>query len=225
MIKLVVFDWNGTILADTICCFEGDNAVFKSLGRKPITLSQFRNAFDVPIINFYKKIGIDTKLANASYQKNEALFHSVYEKRAAKVRTRAHVRYLLIWLKKKKVDSVILSNHTYVGIDKHLKRLVIENYFSDVIANNTIGLIFKGRSKGEKIKNYLNKKEIKPKEVVIVGDTSEEIEISRNLGAKSIAITNGYFSTPRLRTAKPNFLIHDLKEVIGIIESLNSPNS
>lgn len=224
MIKLVAFDWNGTLFADTISCLEGDNAVLATLGIKPLTIKQFRDKFDVPIVNFYKNAGVEPKKALANYMQNEALFHSVYEKRAEKSRSRAHTGELLTWLKEHKIDSIIISNHTVQGIGKHLKRLRIEAYFRDVLANDSIGLIFKNRSKKEKLQAYLAQNGIKPKDILIVGDATEEIEIARAIGTKVIAITNGFYSTPRLRKAKPDYLIHDLKEVIGIIENLNSPN-
>lgn len=162
MIKLVAFDWNGTILSDTICCLEGDNAVFKKLGIKPINLKEFRRAFDVPIINFYKNIGINPEKANKHFQENENLFHITYEERAEHSRTRANTRKLLTWLQRKKIKSIIFSNHTQTGINKHLLRLSIKKYFSNVIANEAIGLIFHGRSKGEKLKNQLKANRLNP---------------------------------------------------------------
>jgi len=44
MIKLVSFDWNGTILADTYAVLESDNEVLKALGKKPITLKKLQKA-------------------------------------------------------------------------------------------------------------------------------------------------------------------------------------
>lgn len=225
MIKLVAFDWNGTILADTIACLEADNATFKKLGLKALTLHELRNFFEVPIVNYYKNAGINTEKFLKNYMENETLFHQVYEKRAAKSRTRANARTVLVWLKKHNISSIIFSNHTATAINKHLDRLAIKKYFENVIANQEIGAVFKNRSKGEKLKNYLRDKGFKPDEMIIVGDTAEEVEIAQELGATSVAITNGYYSTPRLKRAKPNHLIHDLKGIIPIVKSLNSPNA
>ena len=67
MIKLVAFDWNGTLLADTKPVVDADNVVLKKLGLKPITVSQFRNAFTIPLIEYYANLGIDEKM----YLKNK----------------------------------------------------------------------------------------------------------------------------------------------------------
>jgi len=65
-------------------------------------------------------------------------------------------------------------------------------------------------------------KKHKKDDIIIVGDSLEEIEIGKNLGIKTVAITNGYVSTARLKAAKPDFLINTLTELIDIVE--NSKN-
>ena len=57
MIKLVVFDWNGTLFADAQAAVHGANARLTFLGLEPITLKQYREAFEIPaskIINGVK---------------------------------------------------------------------------------------------------------------------------------------------------------------------------
>ncbi|MBI2599078.1 HAD family hydrolase, partial [Candidatus Curtissbacteria bacterium] len=66
---------------------------------------------------------------------------------------------------------------------------------------------------------------LKSSEVLVIGDTTEEVEIAKSLGCISVAITDGNVSTARLKAAKPNYLINNLKEIIPIIENLNSPNA
>lgn len=56
-------------------------------------------------------------------------------------------------------------------------------------------------------------------QVLVVGDNIEEIHVARELGTKIAAITHGNCSTARLKAAKPDYLINNLKEVRGIIEN------
>ena len=74
--------------------------------------------------------------------------------------------------------------------------------------------------KRERLEDYMKDKHFKPGEVVIIGDSPEEIEIGRKMGLKSITITDGFFSTKRLKEKKPDHLVKRLDEIIGIIESL-----
>ncbi|MBI2327677.1 HAD family hydrolase [Candidatus Curtissbacteria bacterium] len=121
-----------------------------------------------------------------------------------------------------KVESIIFSNHTLYGITKQLERLKISKYFSSVLANTELDTSFKGKTKEEKLKYYIKSQQLQFDQVLVIGDTTEEIEIGKALGAITIAITDGYNSTSRLKMAKPDFLITDLAQVILIIKNLNT---
>jgi phosphoglycolate phosphatase-like HAD superfamily hydrolase len=80
--------------------------------------------------------------------------------------------------------------------------------------------IFK-RSKEQKLIDYVSRNKIKPKQVISIGDSEEEIEIGKKCGFYSVALTGGWNSTNRLKKHKPDFLIHNLSEVKNIIKRLN----
>lgn len=222
MIKLVAFDWNGTILSDTQACQIADNAALELLGQKPISLKKFQELFEVPIINFYKNLGIKVDGPNF-FAVSENKFHEIYEANAAKARTRAGARDLLKWLQRHKVPAIIISNHIHDRIVEHLVRLKIDKYFDEVIANGKIGVALKSRTKGDKLKAYMKAHKIEPGETILVGDTTEEVEIAQELGAISVALTDGYNSTKRLKAAKPDYLLGDLRQIEGIIKNNHSP--
>ena len=59
MIKLVVFDWNGTLFADAQAAVHGANARLTFLGLEPITLKQYREAFEIPASKNYINLSIN----------------------------------------------------------------------------------------------------------------------------------------------------------------------
>lgn len=221
MIKLVAFDWNGTLFSDTKAILDAVTQVLKLFNLKPVSLKTFQKHFDVPVNKAYIKLGVpEDELNKKSFQVSET-FHAYYEPRASKVRTRAGANELLKWLFEKNIKSVIFSNHINEPIKKQLKRLKIEKYFSGILANSEIHTTLKGRSKKEKLKNFIENNKVDPNEIIIVGDTLEEIEIGKELGLFTAAITHGNCSTARLKSAKPDYVIKNLKEVIDIIKKLN----
>jgi len=222
MIKLVAFDWNGTILADTYAVFEADNEVIKYLGLKPNTFYRFQKYFDVPVIKYFEALGADKKQLNDETEKIANIFHDYYEPRAQKVRTRAHARTVLIYLQKQKIPAAIFSNHVTERIHEQLKRLIIGKYFQDVLANSIHHSAYTERSKKEKLEKYTKQKSFNPHEVLIVGDTVEEIEIAKEIGSMCVAITQGNCATGRLEKAKPDYLIGDLGNLINIINQINN---
>lgn len=218
MIKLVAFDWNGTIFADTFAIYKSDNEVFKLLKIKPATFQAFQKYYDVPIKRFYLALGVSENEFDKKVDLIAQTFHTHYERLAVKVRSRAYARYILEWLSKNNITSVIFSNHLIEPIKKQLKRLKLDGYFSEIMANSHLKAALNRRDKKDRLKNYLANKNLLPNEVLIIGDTVEEIEIGQQLGISTTAITHGNCSTARLRAAQPDYLINSLKEVVGIMQ-------
>ncbi|MBU1031667.1 HAD hydrolase-like protein [Patescibacteria group bacterium] len=217
MIKLVAFDWNGTIFADTYAVYQSNNENFKLLKIKPPSFSDFQKYYDFPVKKFYTAMGVSSEDFDKNTKRTASSFLKNYESRINKIRTRAYAKEALKWLLENNIRSVIFSNHVIDSIKKHLKRLKIEQYFADLIGNTAADLPLQGRTKKDRLKAYMEKHRFLPSETMIIGDTTEEIEIGKELKVISIAITHGNVSTARLKSAKPDYLISSLKEVIGII--------
>ncbi len=217
MIKLVVFDWNGTLFNDVEAAVVGANAKMKVFGYPPITLRQYREAFEIPSPKTYEHLGVDPKTIQAKALDATKAFHIAYEKEAALVDTRTGCAEVLQYLYKQGIPRIIFSNHTESGIIFQLDRLKLAPYFGAVLANKSI---MDSHSVGKKdhLISYLKTLEFKPGEILIIGDTPEEMQIGKELGLKSIGITGGFCTTERLKAAKPDVLVNSLHEIIPAIE-------
>jgi len=217
MIKLVTFDWNGTLLADTQACMDAGNHVIKTFGGKPLPKNEYKRVFDFPTLEFYCNQGADREALIANDY--AGVFHEYYEPRASKCHTRRGAREVLSWLDDKSIDSVILSNHIKDAIIQQLQRLSIKEYFAEVLGNEDAKSTASGKNKIQRIHNYLSQTNYDPKESIIIGDSPEDIGIGKELGMQTIAITDGYFSTSRLRASNPDHIISNLAQMIYIIEN------
>ena len=222
MIKLVAFDWNGTLLSDTQTVVDSSNHFIKALGAKPITLKFYREYFTVPVIDFYEIAGLNRQEVLRNSRLNSEIFHKFYELKVKRLRSRAGARKVLTWLNQNQIQAVIISNHIVERINEQLDRLRLLPYISKTIANNQLDEALKSKNKGKKLKTFISSKKIKSHEVLVVGDSTEEIEIAKEFGSTSVAITHGHYSTTRLKATKPDYLINNLREVIGIIKDLNN---
>jgi len=218
MKKLIVFDWNGTLFSDTQACMDADNHVLKAFGGKPVDLKTYRDTIIIPAIDFYVEHGCNRKGIDQKSQKVSEVFHSFYEPRAAKCRTRQGAKQLLKWLSHYSVKSIILSNHTVIGINNQLERLGLTNLVSEVLANSSLDSSLKGRNKKEKLANYIKTHKYDPTDIFIIGDSPEETEFGKELGVGTVAITNGYYSEARLKVVEPDHLVHGLNEFQKIIK-------
>lgn len=219
MIKLIAFDWNGTILSDTLPALRASNQTFKIYKLKPISLLKFQQTFKIPIKDFWYANGASK---NIDFLKQSLIYHSLYEKEEMKARTRSGVKELLDWLGKNHITRMIYSNHIAPNIIEQLIRLDIHQFFDEILgrpANDHSHV--HNRGKDEKLFEYVKKNKLKPKEVLTIGDTEEEIEIGKKAGYFTVGITGGFNTQARLKKHNPDYIIHNMKELIKIVKLLN----
>ena len=215
--KLFVFDWNGTLLADTVPSWKAGNVCLEFYGAKPISLKTHRETFCFPIIPFYEKHGVSEADVLERRDEGNAVFQDTYERLAAKTRTRRGARALLEHLTANGAECIILSNYITERIQAHLKRLKIDHYFKYVSAHDCDGTtILQSTTKVLRLRDYIDVSGHEPEDTVIIGDTMEEPEIARALGITSVGITDGYISSPRLREAAPDHIVHRLDEIMSL---------
>lgn len=217
--KLIVFDWNGTIIADTLPCWRASNACLEFFNVPPISLKRYRETCHFPVIHFYKRNGacIDTVLEKQD--EANAIFYDAYTTLAKNARTRSGVRELLAWLEQRQHDRTILSNYVTPEIEKQLARLKIDHYFSHVCGNDDGKTVLEKTTKPKRLSDYMLERGYYAENTYLIGDSTEEPEIAHKLGLKSISITGGYFSTSRLKAANPTYIVNNLKDVIEILEN------
>lgn len=218
MKKLVIFDWNGTLLSDTATCLGGVNAVLALCGQSPIDVERYRRTVTFPVMQLYTNNGCKEEFLEKTVKKLAAVFHTTYEQDSKHCRTRKGTRELLRWLKDNGIKSVLISNHTLDGISIQFKRLGLGKLITEIYANSDGSTVLKTKNKGEKGRAYMRKHGYKPSEVVIVGDSTEEIEIGHELDITSVAITDGFYDTARLKAAKPDYLITNLLQLRDIVK-------
>lgn len=125
-----------------------------------------------------------------------------------------------MFLKRRSVPAVIFSNHTTDSIRAQLVRLRLVEYFERIYAyGEKSGSVSLG-SKAEWVAKHFEGLKLKPREVLIIGDSPEETRIGKEHGFVTVAITDGEYDTARLRQAKPDHLIHRVSQVVPIIRNL-----
>ena len=65
--------------------------------------------------------------------------------------------------------------------------------------------------------NALNKRDIAPESVLVVGDTVRDIECARAIGAVAVAVKTGFEKHSLLEDAKPDYLLDDLTTFIELL--------
>jgi len=210
--NLIVFDWNGTILADTSACLNATNNVLGMLGLPSITRAHYQKHYTMPLANMYRALGIGEDILARREQDIHPTWHSSYN--AAPIRLRRGAKAMLQALRLSGAEAIILSNYVVHRIEEQARRLGVREHFGDIIAFTVGDATFRKRGKGAYLKDYLLKNPAA--RGIIVGDSEEEIEIGRELGFTTVAILDGMCSAMRLRAMKPDFVIRSLTQIPAI---------
>ena len=76
-------------------------------------------------------------------------------------------------------------------------------------------------SKAKKIKKVLRKHDIKPSEMLYIGDEVRDIEACHKVGVDVIAVKWGYNTPAALEKCKPTFMIESIWDVLEIVKTKN----
>ena len=214
----LVFDWNGTLLDDAHVLLQTTNAILGRFGHAAIDMDTFRKHCDIPLSILYRGLGMSESEVAAVDRDSGALFHDTYERFACKADLREGARRILEIAHEQAAPSVIVSNHVVDPLRFQLRRLGINDYISEVIAFESCATQFKSMSKGERLRLYMQKNDLKPPATFIIGDMPVETNIARDLGLISVSITGGFVSDSRLQAAEPDYIVRSHHELLPILQ-------
>jgi len=218
--KHLVFDWNCTLLDDIGALHECTNRLLEGVDHPPVSLEFFRSHYDIPFRQLYNNLGLAPEQVQKLIHANNTQFHDLYESLARQTALRDGAVWVLQQAKAHNIAAYILSNHLVDPIREQLQRLGIEAFFTEILAYaDRAAQQQRSLTKGEQLQQFMRDKEIRDFDAIIVGDSVEEIEIAREQGLISVAITGGCVSEERLIAAQPDYVIHSLHELKPIMHA------
>ena len=115
--KMIIFDWNGTLIDDVWLNLNAINGVLEKRGIKPITTEYYRENFQFPVSVFYKELGLDVK---GEWDEIAQEFGKLYIADIEKVKLFPDVVSTLEELTKAGIEVSILSAMEHKMLNKHV---------------------------------------------------------------------------------------------------------
>lgn len=202
-IKNIVFDYSGTLRDDFDYNYEVTMRVFEKMGGARIPREEYKNEIRLPYMNFYNKYFPDAEQKEIDF----LFFQGIDEVGRPKPRLYRGVRETLKLLASRSVKMTILSSGFHYELLRELKMLELEKYFPR---------IFGGVHNKVTTMPYVMKlMSFNPAVTLMVGDMTHDIDAGRLIGAKTVALTWGYYSRERLeKEASPDYIIDSLPEIL-----------
>jgi len=207
MIKLVIFDFDGTLFDTKAFIKKYLKKRLKPFGIPTETEKQFQNIY---LVNFYetmKKYGATGKDI-ARFKKMSILLRS---RQAPHVKAFPFISNALKQLKKTAKIAVISSSFTK-PIKISMKANKILKYFDFILGAE------KEENKVKKINAAMKRCKAKPSETVYVGDTVGDVIEAKKAKVRAVAAAWGFHPKKLLKKAKPYMILTNPKQLIRVLK-------
>lgn len=221
-IKLIAFDLDGTLL-DSVpdLAVAADQAV-QALGYPGVSEEKVRdyvgNGADVLVGRaLSQSMTIDPELSSELLVKARELFDDFYDKSGHKL---SHlypaVKETLSELQQAGFTLALVTNKPSKFVPEILEQHGIDKFFVDVLGGDA----FPEKKPNPVALNWLMEKHnCQPQEMLMVGDSKNDILAAKNAGCYSFGLTYGYNHGEPISASKPDFvadIIADLVDVVAV---------
>jgi phosphoglycolate phosphatase len=214
MIKLVIFDIDGTLVDAYGAIRKSLNFTMRKLGYPDVSMRRVKRAVGLGdrefIRNFFGKRDIEKAVGlYRSHHAKSLLSHS-YVLRGA--------RRILEALKKNGCHLAIVSNRPDPFCSMLLDHLDLAGYFDMILCARHRREI---KPSPVMLRRVMRNLRAKPGETIYVGDMVVDVKAGRNAGVRTIAVTGGSSSRRELIRARPFKVISDIKGLTAALRDVN----
>lgn len=197
--KTVIWDFNGTLLADMEISIKAMNRVLSKRSLPPIpSLANFQAVFGFPVEDYYSRIGLDFSKEPFKIPADEWV--SLYSKEMFDAPLTKNAKAALYAFKEAGIRQIILSASEKERLEKHLNILAIESYFDEIHGAEDVY----AKGKADIARELSRRSELFP--AVLIGDTDHDKACADAIGCDCILFSGGFMSEERLlKTGAPVF--------------------
>ena len=208
MIKLIVFDFDGTLVDTKEVIFKIVRDTFNKFNYQITSALIKEHLGNSPVGELLKHLGVKQKDINAIIHHSNA--QTINSSKKIK-----QVKSLLV-LKNLKQKTIIVSNNVSPFVKAVLENLNI-TFFDKVYGADNF------KTKEQKIKQIMKKEKLSPKEVIYIGDKTIDVDVARKVKCVSVIISHkaSWSSRKDVVAKKPDFIIKDFSELKKVISKSN----
>ncbi|MBQ2770603.1 MAG: HAD family hydrolase [Clostridia bacterium] len=191
--KMVIWDWNGTILDDIQICFDIANTMRSARSMPPIPdLVSYRDLFRFPVIEYYRAMGYTFE--QESFEEISVDFVTRYLAAYPDCSLRPHAVETATALKGRGIRQGILSATGQDRLRLQVAHFGLSETFDPILGTGDD----LAHGKVEVARDFLAGSGYDPGQVVFVGDTDHDLEVANSIGCACILLTGGHHNCDRL---------------------------
>ncbi len=202
-VKNIVFDYSGVIRDDFDYNYEVAMRMFEKMGGARIPREEYKNEMRLPYMDFYNKYFPGAKQKEIDF----LFFQGMDEVGHPKPRLYRGVRRTLELLAAQSINMTILSSCFHYELLREVEALGLKKYFPRIFGSV--------HDKVAIMPYVMKSMGFSPAETLMVGDMAHDIDAGRAVGAKTVALTQGYYTRERLeKETSPDYFIDTLPEIL-----------
>lgn len=207
--KLVVFDWDGTLSDSTTIIAQAIQSACRDLGEPVPDDLAARYVIGLGLADAMRTIA--PGLAVTRHAELAALYRDHYLGREDDIPLFDGALELLEELANARHLLAVATGKTRAGLDRVLRKNGIADRFHATRCAD------EGQPKPhpDMLLNLMDRLSAAPHETLMIGDTTHDLELARNAGVASVAVSYGAHPTNELAQLGPLATVHSMAELRG----------
>ncbi len=206
----VIWDWNGTLIDDVWVCVEILNDMLRKRHLPVVTAERYREEFDFPIQEYYRRVGFDFSVE--PYEKLAREFILEYDRRRFECSLQPGALHVLQSLADRGITQSILTAYHHERLDEITRFFSIQQFFTHLIGVNDDF----ASGKIENGKRFIALLDVPAENVVMVGDTNHDYDVSVAMGIDCVLIACGHQARRKLQACGGSGL-DQIRDVLTIV--------
>jgi len=212
-VRHIIWDFNGTLLADAQLGVDCDNHVFDTLGLPRITIEDYRRHMTMPVRDFYTALGVDLNVYK--YETISRIWLDRFNRHAVSVGLVPGALELTAQMKEAGFSQSILSASYEKSLLEQCRALGLDAYMDEIG-----GLGDESAQKKTDIgRRQMERLGLSGQDCVLVGDMVADSELADVLGTACVLVPWGHNSAERLEKTGRT-VAHSMEELKKILMSM-----
>ena len=210
--SLIVFDWDGTLLdsaAEIVACIQQAS---REMGLPVPDAERARHVIGLGLHDSLRIAVPD--LPVESYGEFAALYRKNFLAREESMRLFTGVRELLAALRQREHLLAVATGKSRRGLDRALEASALGTHF----AASRCGDETQPKPHPAMLLELMEQLAVDPARVLMIGDTSHDLEMARNAGVDALGVTYGAHPASALQALAPRACVASVKELRSWLE-------
>lgn len=212
MTKAIILDFDGTLADTASVIIQTIKGTIKKLGLPSRTDEECRSVIGLRLIEtppvLFPGCNVDVDLYASTYRRLFNIFNT-----DGAVQLYPNVKETLAELKDRGMTLTIASSRSNRSLTEYIVNLDLSDTITYILGADDVA---EGKPNPEPVLKTLDELNLSADEVIVVGDTSFDIDMGRNAGTRTCGVTYGIGNTEGL--SKADWLIDDFADILNIID-------